>query len=108
MRLKVLLSKLTDHATVAVPGTLIDNELAVACGDGRSVRLQRLQRPGGKPLNAREDHPVVRFVRAKGIDLNQEMALVKGERVTPVRKAVMPASTSNSPERVASEMSVST
>ena len=54
VRLKVLLSKLTDHVTVAPPGTLIDNELSVACGDGRSVRLQRLQKPGGKPLDARD------------------------------------------------------
>ena len=54
VRLKVLLSELTDHATVAVPGALIDNQLAVACGDGRAIRLLRLQKPGGKPLAARE------------------------------------------------------
>lgn len=47
------------------------------------VKLVRLRETIGKvkPLNAREDHPVVRFVRAKGIDLNQEMALVKGDDV---------------------------
>lgn len=54
VRLKVLLSELTDHATVAVPGALIDDRLSVACGDGRAVRLLRLQKPGGKPLAARE------------------------------------------------------
>lgn len=54
VRLKVLFSELTDHATVAVPGALIDNGLSVACGDGRAVRLLRLQKPGGKPLAARE------------------------------------------------------
>ncbi|MFN4183888.1 MAG: methionyl-tRNA formyltransferase [Hyphomonas sp.] len=54
VRLKILLSELTDHATIATPGSLIDDELAVACGDGRSLRLQRLQKPGGKPLGARE------------------------------------------------------
>lgn len=46
------------------------------------VKLVRLRETVGsvKLLNAREDHPVVRFVRSKGIDLNQEMALVmKGE-----------------------------
>lgn len=46
------------------------------------VKLVRLRETVGvvKPINAREDHPVVRYVRAKGIDLNQEMALVtKGE-----------------------------
>lgn len=47
------------------------------------VKLVRLRETIGKvrPQNAREDHPVVRFVRSKGIDLNQEMALVKGEEV---------------------------
>lgn len=54
VRLKVLLSELTDHATVAIPGALIDDRLSVACGDGRVVRLLRLQKPGGKPLAARE------------------------------------------------------
>ena len=46
------------------------------------VKLMRLRETVGmvKPVNARDDHPVVRYVRAKGIDLNQEMALVmKGE-----------------------------
>lgn len=47
------------------------------------VKLVRLRETIGKvkPQNAREDHPVVRFVRARGIDLNQEMALVKGDDV---------------------------
>lgn len=54
VRLKVLLSELTDHATMATPGSLIDDRLAVACGDGRSVRLLRLQKPGGKALDTRE------------------------------------------------------
>lgn len=46
------------------------------------VKLVRLRETIGsvKPVNARDDHPVVSFVRSKGIDLNQEMALVmKGE-----------------------------
>ncbi|RYZ02957.1 MAG: DUF393 domain-containing protein [Alphaproteobacteria bacterium] len=47
------------------------------------VKLVRLRETIGKvkPLNAREDHPVVRYVRAKGIDLNQEMALVQNGEV---------------------------
>jgi predicted DCC family thiol-disulfide oxidoreductase YuxK len=46
------------------------------------MKLVRLRETVGpvKLANAREDLPVVRYVRAKGIDLNQEMALVtKGE-----------------------------
>jgi methionyl-tRNA formyltransferase len=54
VRLKVLLSELTDLWNPAPPVTLLDNRLAVACGDGRAVRLLRLQKPGGKPLDARD------------------------------------------------------
>jgi methionyl-tRNA formyltransferase len=54
VRLKVLLSELTDIWNPAVPGTLLDDRLSVACGDGRAVRLLRLQKPGGKPLDARD------------------------------------------------------
>ena len=54
VRLKVLFSELTGEAAEAVPGALIDDCLTVACGDGRAVRLLRLQKPGGKPLDARD------------------------------------------------------
>lgn len=46
------------------------------------VKFVRLRETIGpvKLMNAREDHPVVRYVQAKGVDLNQQMALVtKGE-----------------------------
>ncbi len=54
VRLKVLFSQLTDDAAQEKPGTVMDDRLTVACGDGRAVRLLRLQKPGGKPLDARE------------------------------------------------------
>ena len=54
VRLKVLLSELTDSASGAEAGTVLDDRLAVACGDGRAVRLLKLQKPGGKPLDARD------------------------------------------------------
>lgn len=54
VRLKLLFSELTDLWSPALPGTLIDERLAVACGDGHAVRLLRLQKPGGKPLDARD------------------------------------------------------
>ncbi len=42
------------------------------------VKLMRLRAAIGpvKPLNARDPHPVVDYVRARGVDLNEEMALV--------------------------------
>lgn len=46
------------------------------------VKLMRLREALGpvKPVNARDNHPVVRYLKSKGVDLNQEMALVmKGE-----------------------------
>jgi methionyl-tRNA formyltransferase len=54
VRLRLLFSELTDLWSPAPPGTLLDDRLAVACGDGRAVRLLRLQKPGGKPLDARD------------------------------------------------------
>jgi len=54
VRLKLLFSELTDLWNPAPPGTLLDDRLAVACGDGRAVRLLKLQKPGGKPLVARD------------------------------------------------------
>jgi methionyl-tRNA formyltransferase len=54
VRLKLLFSELTDLPTTAFPGAAIDDQLTVACGDGRAVRLLKLQKPGGKPLDARE------------------------------------------------------
>ncbi|MEX1250844.1 MAG: methionyl-tRNA formyltransferase [Hyphomonas sp.] len=54
VRFKLLFSELTDLRNPAPPGTLLDDRLAVACGDGRAVRLLKLQKPGGKPLVARD------------------------------------------------------
>jgi methionyl-tRNA formyltransferase len=51
-RLKFLFSAVSDTQTAAAPGTLIDGALTAACGDGRAVKLLRLQAPGGKPLDA--------------------------------------------------------
>jgi len=54
IRLKLIFSELTDLRRPVPPGTLLDDRLAVACGDGRAVRLLKLQKPGGKPLEARD------------------------------------------------------
>jgi methionyl-tRNA formyltransferase len=50
-RIKVLASELADGA--GEPGTLLDERLTVACGNG-AVRLLRLQRAGGKALAAED------------------------------------------------------
>jgi methionyl-tRNA formyltransferase len=31
---------------------VLDDRLLIACGDGGAVRITRLQKPGGKPLDA--------------------------------------------------------
>jgi methionyl-tRNA formyltransferase len=35
------------------PGDLLDDHLAVACGEG-AIRIRELQRAGGKPMKAEE------------------------------------------------------
>ncbi|WP_075291010.1 methionyl-tRNA formyltransferase [Pararhizobium arenae] len=50
-RIKVLAS--TVEATGGMPGTVLSDDLTIACGEG-SVRLMRLQKAGGKVLGADE------------------------------------------------------
>ncbi len=45
-----VLSEITDKPV----GTLIDNQLTVACGNGTTIRIQKLQREGKRPLPAQE------------------------------------------------------
>jgi methionyl-tRNA formyltransferase len=47
-----ILSAAPGPETKAAPGTVIDDDLTVAAGDGGSLRLTLVQRPGGKPLPA--------------------------------------------------------
>lgn len=53
-RVKLLASHLAEaEGHLASPGTIIDDHLTVACGTG-AVSLVRLQKAGGKPLDAKE------------------------------------------------------
>lgn len=54
LRMKALLSKREDGQDSAVPGTLLDDQLLVQCGDGQAVRLLRAQKPGSKAMNAED------------------------------------------------------
>ena len=51
-RVKVLASEQAAGTTAEPAGTVLDDRLAVASGDGGAVRLVRLQKAGGKPLDA--------------------------------------------------------
>ncbi len=51
-RVKLLRSTLRNNASGAA-GTVLDDALTIACGDG-AVRLTQLQRAGGKPMEARD------------------------------------------------------
>ena len=50
-RVKVLASERADDGVSKPAGTVLDNRLTIACGKG-AVRLVRLQKAGGKPLDA--------------------------------------------------------
>lgn len=52
LRMKALMSRLEKGATGAAPGTLLDDELLVQCGDGAAVRLLKAQKPGSKAMEA--------------------------------------------------------
>ena len=52
VRLKLLMSEATGASGGAAPGTVLDERLLVACGDGGAVRISQLQRPGKGPMTA--------------------------------------------------------
>lgn len=67
-RLKVLRSRPIGNAEITeAPGTVLDDELTVACASG-AVRLVEVQRAGGKPLAMRD------FLR--GVSLEKGMKLI--------------------------------
>lgn len=49
-RIKVLAAEPAGEGA-GTPGTLLDGRMTVACGDGRAVRLVRVQRPGKAPVD---------------------------------------------------------
>ncbi len=53
-RIKLLATQVVDTGTKgAVPGTALDGELTIGCGEG-TIRLLTLQKAGGKPLAAQD------------------------------------------------------
>jgi len=52
LRMKALMSNREAGRPDAVPGTLLDDELLVQCGDGGAVRLLKAQKPGSKAMEA--------------------------------------------------------
>lgn len=53
LQIRALESILTNNYSDALPGTVISGNLDVVCGDGRVVKITKLQRAGGKTLEAR-------------------------------------------------------
>ena len=66
-RVKVLASERGGEAVTEPAGTVLDDRLTVACNDG-AVRLVRLQKAGGKPLNAAD------FLRGTPVPVGQVLA----------------------------------
>lgn len=53
LRMKALMSTRTHMESSEAPGTVLDDRLAVACGNG-AIRITRLQRPGKGPVSAED------------------------------------------------------
>ena len=58
---KIGATAITTDMTQAVPGTVIDDSLLVACGSGTTLRITRLQRPGRGMMEAAD------FLRGQAI-----------------------------------------
>jgi methionyl-tRNA formyltransferase len=67
-RVKVLASERVDEPSTKPAGTVLDDRLTIAFGDGASVRLVRLQKAGGKPLDAAD------FLRGTPVATGQVLA----------------------------------
>jgi methionyl-tRNA formyltransferase len=67
-RVKVLASERTGDSQGLPAGTVLDERLTVACGDGHAVRLLRLQKAGGRPLDAAD------FLRGTPVSAGQVLA----------------------------------
>ena len=67
-RVKVLASALAAETTTTPAGTVVDDQLTIASGDGGAVRLVRLQKAGGKPLEAGD------FLRGTPVAAGQVLA----------------------------------
>lgn len=52
LEMKVVESETFYDPYSAVPGTIVDTHLTIACGQNTFIRIMQLQKPGGKPLNA--------------------------------------------------------
>ncbi|MGD9537641.1 MAG: methionyl-tRNA formyltransferase [Alphaproteobacteria bacterium] len=62
-RIKVWTAEMLADARGATPGTVLDDRLLVACGEGSALRPTILQRPGRKPMPADEllrGYPIAR------------------------------------------------
>ncbi|MDX3978010.1 methionyl-tRNA formyltransferase [Shinella sp.] len=67
-RVKVLASERADETSTEAAGTVFDDRLTIVCGDGGAVRLVRLQKAGGKPLDAAD------FLRGTAVAAGQVIA----------------------------------
>lgn len=71
-RLRLLAGEVEAEAAAgAAPGTLLDDQLRVGCGDG-VLRITRLQKPGGKPMDGDaflRGHPLPAGTRLGAIEL---------------------------------------
>ncbi len=53
-RIKIYNADILPDTTDLPVGTLIDNQLTIACGNGTTLRIRKLQREGKRPLSAEE------------------------------------------------------
>lgn len=68
-RIKIFDAEVTQKEHHVVPGTILDDELLIACGEGTCLRLTVLQRSGKKMLPAKEFLKGFTFPKGKNIAL---------------------------------------
>ncbi len=54
LQIKAIKSHLIDGKTTEIPGTVLNKNFELACNNGSIIRIEQLQKPGGKVLNTRD------------------------------------------------------
>lgn len=54
LQIKAIQSHLVEGQTCEPPGTVLNKNFDIACGGGSVIKIEKLQRPGGKVLNTKD------------------------------------------------------
>ena len=67
MQIKVLKTSITNETTNKPAGTVLSRDLKISCGNGTVIKLEELQKPGGKPLMTKD------FINGYKLEIDEKL-----------------------------------